>query len=167
MHLQQINNNEKDKLINSDETKGHCNNCIAKTISILKNGTNIISKLQEILPKSTSVTTLTNANWALQYQLKPSSTNNADLGLFKSQSISGYLIWLGGPVHWVSKQQSITARSSTEAEIYVTDECTKQLLYLSHIVDSLNLTNHIMHHSEPYLIIHFTSPSSSISSKFL
>jgi deoxyuridine 5'-triphosphate nucleotidohydrolase len=90
------------------------------------------------------VTGLTDANWGPQDQSKPTPTNNADLELFKSRSISGYLIWLGGPVHWISKRQSITARSSAEAEIYATDECTKQLIHLSYIIEGLNLTDDIM-----------------------
>jgi hypothetical protein len=88
---------------------------------------------------------MNDANWGPQDQSKPTSTNNKDLELFKSRSILGYLIWLGGPVHWSSKQQSITACSSTEAEIYATDECTKQLIHLSYIIDGLGLTNEIMH----------------------
>ena len=46
---------------------------------------------------------------------------------------------MGGPLHWVSKRQSITARSSTEAEIYATDECAKSLQHISHIFTDLQL----------------------------
>jgi hypothetical protein len=66
------------------------------------------------------------------------------LDLFKSRSLSGFLIYLGGPVHWVSKQQAITACSSAEAEIYAADECTKYLLQTHQIVDGLDLTLSIM-----------------------
>jgi hypothetical protein len=58
--------------------------------------------------------------------------------------LSGFLIYFGGPVHWVSKRQTITARSSAEAEIYATDECTKCLLHLHQIVDGLHLTSEVM-----------------------
>lgn len=92
----------------------------------------------------TSITTMTDANWGPQDQSKPTETNQEELELFKSRSISGYLIWLGGPIHWSSKRQSITARSSAEAEIYATDECTKQLIHLSYLVEGLNLTDTIM-----------------------
>jgi hypothetical protein len=105
------------------------------------------SKLETFIkfPISPSIiTTMTDANWGPQDQSKPSPTNNEDLELLKSRSISGYLIWLGGPVHWSSKRQSITARSSAEAEIYATDECTKQLIHLSYIIEGLGLTEEIM-----------------------
>ena len=54
-----------------------------------------------------------------------SHTNPSSLPLFKTRSISGYLIWLGGPIYWQSKRHTITAHSTTEAEVYATNECTK------------------------------------------
>jgi hypothetical protein len=94
---------------------------------------------------SDEITSMTDANWGPQDQSKPTQSNMEELELFKSRSISGYLIWLGGPVHWTSKRQSITARSSAEAEIYATDECTKQLIHLSYLIEGLELTNDLMH----------------------
>jgi hypothetical protein len=80
------------------------------------------------------------ANWGPQDASVPKQSDPPqDIDLFKSRSISGFLIWLGGPLHWVSKRQSITARSSAEAEIYAVDECTKCLLHISHILSDLNL----------------------------
>ena len=90
------------------------------------------------------VTALCDANWGPQDQSKPNSENPQELELFKSRSMSGYLLWLGGPIHWTSKRQSITARSSAEAEIYATNECTKQLIHLSYIVEGLNLIENVM-----------------------
>jgi Reverse transcriptase (RNA-dependent DNA polymerase). len=59
------------------------------------------------------------ANWGPQDASCPKPGDPPqELNLFKSRSISGFLLWFGGPLHWVSKRQSITARSSTEAEIY-------------------------------------------------
>ncbi len=90
------------------------------------------------------VTALSDANWGPQDQSKPSPTNKDELELFKSRSISGYILWLCGPLHWSSKRQTITARSSAEAEIYATDECTKQLIHLSYLIEGLNITDSIM-----------------------
>ena len=42
-------------------------------------------------------------------------------------------------MHWISKRQSCTARSSAEAEIIATDECVKWLQHISHILDDLLL----------------------------
>jgi hypothetical protein len=38
---------------------------------------------------------MTDANWGPQDQSKPTDQNQEELDLFKSRSISGYLIWLG------------------------------------------------------------------------
>ena len=56
--------------------------------------------------------------------------------------MSGFIIIQNGPIHWVSKRQKVTARSSAEAEIYATDECVKELLRLQHIINDMN-TSHI------------------------
>jgi deoxyuridine 5'-triphosphate nucleotidohydrolase len=109
-----------------------------------KNRNKLESFVKFPIPPS-EITSMTDANWGPQDQSKPTPANIEELELFKSRSISGYLIWLGGPVHWLSKRQSITARSSAEAEIYATDECTKQLIHLSYLIDGLCLTNDLMH----------------------
>ena len=44
-----------------------------------------------------------------------------------------------GPIMWSSKRQNITARSSAEAEIYATDECTKCIQILRHLRSDLSL----------------------------
>jgi hypothetical protein len=52
--------------------------------------------------------------------------------------MSAFCIDLLGPLHWLSKRQSVTAGSSAEAEIYATDECVKFLLELFQIMEFLN-----------------------------
>ena len=91
-------------------------------------------------PVASNVVALADANWGAQDQ----SISRVDpipnsLPLFKSRSLSGHLVWLCGPVHWVSKRQTITARSTAEAEIYATDECTKNILHIRHLLDDLHL----------------------------
>ena len=49
-----------------------------------------------------------------------------------------------GPIHWISKRQTITARSTAEAEIYATDECTTFLIHLYNILQDLNLVGTLM-----------------------
>ena len=93
---------------------------------------------------SDKITSLCDANWGPQDQSKPKPNTTQTVELFKSRSLSGFLLWFGGPLHWVSKRQSVTARSSAEAEIYATDECTKSLLHLSFIIEGFNLTDAIM-----------------------
>ena len=85
------------------------------------------------------------ANWGPQDQSVPKTNQQAkQLPLFQSRSVSGFLLWLGGPLHWISKRQSITARSSAESEIYATDECCKALIHLSLLVDGLKLIQDVM-----------------------
>ena len=98
----------------------------------------------------TCLTALTDVNWGPQDQSHPDPNNPQELELFKSRSMSGYLIWLGGSVHWVAKQQSITACSSVKAEIYATDKCVKQqLLQLSYILDGMDMINQVMQRPTP------------------
>jgi len=59
--------------------------------------------------------------------------------------VSAFFIDLLGPVHWLSKRQSVTASSSAEAEIYATDECVKVLLELVQILDFLEVKHIFMH----------------------
>ena len=91
-----------------------------------------------------TVTSLCDANWGPQDQSKPRPNESREIDIFKSRSLSGFLLWFGGPVHWVSKRQTVTARSSAEAEIYATDECTKSLLHLSFIIDGFKLLDNLM-----------------------
>jgi hypothetical protein len=90
------------------------------------------------------IASLCDSIWGPKDQSKPNPLNPQEIELFKSRSISGHVIWLGGPIHWVSKRQTITARSSAEAEIYATDECCKQLIQLSFIIDNLPLNEPIL-----------------------
>ena len=53
--------------------------------------------------------------------------------------MSGHIIHLYGPLHWQCKRQTITARSSAEAEIYATDECVRELTYLRKVIRDLRL----------------------------
>ena len=108
-----------------------------------KDNSNLNSHVKFPIDSST-VTALTDANWGPQDQSHPHPSKPQELELFKSRSMSGYLIWLGGPIHWIVKRQSITARSSAEAEIYATDECVKQLIHLSYILDGLDMIQDVM-----------------------
>ena len=44
-----------------------------------------------------------------------------------------------GPIQWQSKRQTVTARSSAEAEIYATDKCVRELIYLRKLLRDLDL----------------------------
>ena len=89
------------------------------------------------------LTGIADANWGAQDQ-STSFDKNTTLELHKSRSISGHIVTLHGPLHWSSKRQTITARSSAESEIYATDECCKDILYLSQLIHDLNLQNDLL-----------------------
>jgi hypothetical protein len=83
---------------------------------------------------------LTDAHWGGQDQ-SHNRTSITELNRFKTRSMSGFIIFHNGPLHWSSKRQKVTARSSAEAEIYATDECVKELLRLKHACTDLNILN--------------------------
>ena len=90
---------------------------------------------------------LTDANWGGQDQ-GHNRTSITELDRFKSRSMSGFIIYFNGPVHWCSKRQKITARSSAEAELYATDECVKELLRIKHMSHDLHI-DHILFPGPP------------------
>jgi hypothetical protein len=84
---------------------------------------------------------MSDANWGPQ---DASVKSSADLPLFASRSMSAFYIDLFGPLHWLSKRQSVTAGSSAEAEIYATDECVKFLLEFEQLLDFLEVKHLFM-----------------------
>jgi hypothetical protein len=93
-------------------------------------------------PIPPQVLAMSDANWGPQDASVPKS--HVELPLFISQSMSAFYVDLLGPVHWMSKRQSITAGSSAEAEIYATNECVKFLLALSQLLDFLGVRDLFM-----------------------
>ena len=65
--------------------------------------------------------------------------------------MSGHVVCLHGPLHWLSKRQSLTSCSLAEAEIYATDECVKDIQYISHILADLDLSTKLIY--EPILVL--------------
>jgi hypothetical protein len=85
---------------------------------------------------------MADANWGPQ----DASLNSTikEVPLFASRSMSAYFIDLFGPLHWMSKRQSVTTGSSAEAEIYATNECVKFLLELAQLLDFLEIRHLFM-----------------------
>jgi hypothetical protein len=93
-------------------------------------------------PLPPQVLSMSNANWGPQDASITKST--MELPLFASRSMSAYFIDLLGPIHWLSKRQSVTAGSSAEAEIYATDECVKSILELVQTLEFLGVKDDFM-----------------------
>jgi hypothetical protein len=85
---------------------------------------------------------MSDANWGPQ---DASATKSPiELPLFTSRSMSAFYLDLFGPLHWVSKRQTVTAGSSAEAEIYATNECVKFLLELVQLLEFLEVRDIFM-----------------------
>jgi hypothetical protein len=91
-----------------------------------------------------TITSLCDANWGPQDQSKPQKHENRQVELFTSRSLSGHIVYLSGPLHWQSKRQRITARSSAESEIFATDKCTKCLLHIHQLLQGWDLDKSVM-----------------------
>jgi hypothetical protein len=87
--------------------------------------------------ESSSLLSMSDANWGPQDATHAKTP--CELPLFVSQSMSAFYIDLYGPLHWMSRRQSVTAGSSAEAEIYATNECVKFLLELSQLFEFLDV----------------------------
>jgi len=85
---------------------------------------------------------MSDANWGPQ--VASQSKTPEELPLFVSCFMSAFYIDIFGPLHWLSKRQSVTAGSSAEAEIYATDECVKFLLELSQLLEFLGVRDIFM-----------------------
>ncbi|MBW0509220.1 hypothetical protein O181_048935 [Austropuccinia psidii MF-1] len=60
--------------------------------------------------------------------------------LVTKKSHSGYLImFLGNPISWTTKKQSIVAQSTTKVEFVSMNKCSKEVQWLSHLITSLNI----------------------------
>jgi hypothetical protein len=98
------------------------------------------SKLSSFLhfPLSSShLLSMSDVNWGPQDGTQ--SKRPCELPLFVSRLMLAFYIDLYGPLHWMSKRQSVTAGSSAEAEIYATNECVKFLLELSQLFEFLHI----------------------------
>jgi hypothetical protein len=93
-------------------------------------------------PLPSSLLPMSDANWGPQDALL--SNSGLELPLFVSRSMSAYYANLFGPLHWISKRQTVIASSSAEAEIYATSECVKFLLELVQIFVALDVKNIFM-----------------------
>ena len=102
------------------------------------------TKLEAFLhfPLSQPILAMLDANWGPQDAKQ--STVPCELPLFASRSMSAFYIDLLGPLHWMLKRQTVTAGSSVEAEIYVTNECVKFLLELVQLLEFLGVRDTFM-----------------------
>jgi hypothetical protein len=94
-------------------------------------------------PSPPSVLSMADANWGPQ-DATTTKSKPCELSSFVSCSMSAYYVDLFGPLHWMSKRQTVTAGSSAEAKIYATNECEKFLLELVQVFDFLGIKETFM-----------------------
>jgi len=93
-------------------------------------------------PLPTTLLSMSDANWGPQ----DASLNLSiqDVPLFISRSMLAFYVDLFGPLHWLSKRQTVTAGSLAEAEIYATNECVKFLLEFHQLLEFLGVKHQFM-----------------------
>jgi hypothetical protein len=85
---------------------------------------------------------MSDVNWGPQDAYQSKSV--MELPLVVSRSMSAFYVNPFDPLHWMSKSHNVTAGSSTEAEIYATNECVKFLLELVQIFDFFDVKHIFM-----------------------
>jgi len=87
------------------------------------------------------LTTYSDACWGSQ--IGSAVRDGTLLPLFKIRSMSGGIIFRqGGPIAWIAVHQERTSRSSCEAEIRATNEISKLLMGIRHLVDAVREGGH-------------------------
>ena len=80
------------------------------------------------------------ANWGPQDASIPTATNRRLVSLTETKSVCGFIIFFhGAPIMWKAFKEARASRSSCEAEIKATDECTKATQFFRHVLEDLNL----------------------------
>ena len=84
------------------------------------------------------------ANWGPQDASLPGSHSSSTrtISTNETRSICGHVLMMGGaPVFWKCHKEKRISRSSCEAEVKATDECTKSVQMFRNILGDLNLIN--------------------------
>jgi len=114
------------------------------TIAFKSDAKYTLSSFVSFLLDGHTITALTDSNWGLQDQCYPLQKQTQKLDNFHTRSMSGHIIRMKSPVHWISKRQTYTARTSAKGEIYAMDKCVKQLKCISLILTDLKFHSSIM-----------------------
>ena len=88
-----------------------------------------------------TITGFCNANWGPQDASIPSTSQPLhQISQAETRSICGHVLTLGGaPVLWKCHRENRGSRSSCEAEVKATDECTKSVQVFRHFLGKMGL----------------------------
>jgi hypothetical protein len=96
--------------------------------------------LNDTEPAKPAPKSFADANWGPQDASVPTLKNLRPVSLNETRSILGHLVFLsGGPLIWKCQKEARTSRSSCEAEVKATDECTKSVQWLRNVLEDLDL----------------------------
>lgn len=85
-------------------------------------------------------TAYADSNWGPQDAYHPTETNNRKVSVLETRSTCGFLVFMSGaPVMWKVFKEERNSRSSCEAEIKASDECTKAIQFFRHVLEDFGL----------------------------
>jgi hypothetical protein len=85
-------------------------------------------------------TAFADSNWGPQDASMSSPSISRQVGVDETKSICGHIVFLSnGPLIWKSHKEKRNSRSSCEAEVKATDECTKSVQWLRNVLDDLSI----------------------------
>ena len=85
-------------------------------------------------------TAYADSNWGPQDASHPTEKNNRKVSLLETRSTCGFLVFMGGaPVMWKVFKEARSSRSSCEAEIKASDECTKGIQFFRDVLTDIGL----------------------------
>ena len=80
-------------------------------------------------------TAFADANWGPQDASHPTEANIRKVSIMETRSVCGFVTFMGGgPVQWKAFKEERNSRSSCEAEIKATDECTKSIQFFRNVL---------------------------------
>ena len=110
-------------------------------IRFTQGGNSVDGRLHALTSFPTEDGAYTDANWGPQDASHPKPDETVDET--EVQSLLGHIVFRqGGPIMWGSIRESETiSRSSCESEIYATDEGTKSVLTIRHLLQDLGVAD--------------------------
>ena len=96
--------------------------------------------LNDDIPITPRPKAFADSNWGPQDASLPSETPSRQVNIDETKSICGHMVFLSnGPLFWKSHKEKCNSRSSCEAEVKATDECTKTVQWLCNVLSDLSL----------------------------
>ena len=87
----------------------------------------------------TKIVAFADANWGPQDASHPSQSTICPVSIDETKSACGHIVFVsGGPLAWKSHKEKRISGGSCEAEVKATDECTRTIRAMRHILEDLH-----------------------------